>query len=182
MKKVGRKRRVLGWGLVAVAAAVALGVAVMPAGMGLVTYEGGTRRFRAMLCGRALTAAYVNLDFDQSAGSSTRRVMIVDYNVPPRWTSGWMGMEDLPLFVRMYNEHHSRMQEFSRIGRRPLVRVNLYWVAAGIGAVGGLLLWWGARARRPTERGGCLGCGYDLRGLVAGAVCPECGRGEGVRT
>lgn len=53
------------------------------------------------------------------------------------------------------------------------------------GVVGGGLFWagmmwapvvawrWRAR-RRAARRGGCTGCGYDLRGLK---VCPECGLG-----
>jgi hypothetical protein len=37
------------------------------------------------------------------------------------------------------------------------------------------------RARR-QRRGACAACGYDLRGLAAGAACPECGRaGDGTK-
>ncbi|MFT3687076.1 MAG: hypothetical protein QM783_19495 [Phycisphaerales bacterium] len=36
----------------------------------------------------------------------------------------------------------------------------------------------GLRARRLTT-GACTGCGYDLRGLGKGTVCPECGAGKG---
>lgn len=32
------------------------------------------------------------------------------------------------------------------------------------------------RRWRRRKRGLCVGCGYDLRGLADGAVCPECGR------
>lgn len=32
------------------------------------------------------------------------------------------------------------------------------------------------RRWRRRRRGACVGCGYDLRGLANGAVCPECGR------
>lgn len=38
----------------------------------------------------------------------------------------------------------------------------------------------GVVRRRLRKRGGrCVGCGYDRRGLAAGAACPECGRGSG---
>ena len=30
---------------------------------------------------------------------------------------------------------------------------------------------------RWAETGRCVGCGYDLSGLPAGAGCPECGKG-----
>jgi hypothetical protein len=35
------------------------------------------------------------------------------------------------------------------------------------------LLWWADR--RCVRPGRCSGCGYDRRGLAAGAKCPECG-------
>jgi hypothetical protein len=49
-----------------------------------------------------------------------------------------------------------------------------------------LVLWLGAApligfgvwARRRALEGRCIECGYDLRGLKAGAVCPECGKGR----
>lgn len=46
-------------------------------------------------------------------------------------------------------------------------------------AVGGALAWWvwsGYQRIRPEWA--CQACGYDLRGLAAGADCPECGARE----
>lgn len=34
---------------------------------------------------------------------------------------------------------------------------------------------------REAKAGHCAGCGYDLRGLPSGSVCPECGRGACAR-
>jgi len=48
-----------------------------------------------------------------------------------------------------------------------------WWV--GIAGVGAGRAWW-----RRRKAGTCGACGYDLRGLPAGAPCPECG-GAGTR-
>ena len=43
-----------------------------------------------------------------------------------------------------------------------------------------LVAWGIGRIRRSRRSpGDCLKCGYDLRGLAAGAVCPECGGAAG---
>jgi hypothetical protein len=60
---------------------------------------------------------------------------------------------------------------------RPLARGlavdTLFYAAALAGLVGGARLVVRARRRR---RGVCPACAYDLRGLAADGVCPECGR------
>jgi len=71
--------------------------------------------------------------------------------------------------------------------RGPYSRVFPYrplWSGVGANAALHAAAWAGlfslARAgvrRRRAGRGRCLECGYDRRGLAAGAVCPECGAG-----
>ncbi|MGH7133599.1 MAG: hypothetical protein ACREJO_16840 [Phycisphaerales bacterium] len=46
---------------------------------------------------------------------------------------------------------------------------------------GGWLVWSGRRARRRAMTGVCVKCGYDLSGLGAESVCPECGAAMSVR-
>ena len=39
----------------------------------------------------------------------------------------------------------------------------------------GTLAWYAGRRIKRLQRHGCAKCGYDTRGLAAGACCPECG-------
>jgi len=52
---------------------------------------------------------------------------------------------------------------------------TLLWSACIAGATSAAQMWIKARRRR---RAACPACGYDLRGLTAGTVCPECGAGD----
>lgn len=47
------------------------------------------------------------------------------------------------------------------------------WMHTTVSAAVAGVLWLPALRRRP--RWACAACGYDLRGLAEGAVCPECG-------
>jgi hypothetical protein len=58
-----------------------------------------------------------------------------------------------------------------------VVTVPLWPFAGGLMGAGWLLASHGWRARRGP--GTCAACGYDLRGIGAGAVCPECGSRKG---
>lgn len=46
--------------------------------------------------------------------------------------------------------------------------------------VGSVVYWAVAERRRVVPEGGCRACGYDLVGLGADAVCPECGESVGL--
>lgn len=54
------------------------------------------------------------------------------------------------------------------------VRVPLVWLLAMGVLIPGILAV--ERRRRERREGCCRGCGYSLRGLDSGTVCPECGR------
>jgi hypothetical protein len=49
------------------------------------------------------------------------------------------------------------------------------WMPAAIGLSAGAAVL--RRSWRGVRDGACRGCGYDLRGLVTGVKCPECGAG-----
>ncbi len=50
------------------------------------------------------------------------------------------------------------------------------WIPFLVSAVATLAIWkWPDSAVRRRRSGRCVECGYDRRGLVVGAACPECG-------
>ena len=42
----------------------------------------------------------------------------------------------------------------------------------------GALAWYAGRKIKRVRQGACPNCGYDTRGLAAGACCPECGAAQ----
>jgi hypothetical protein len=54
-----------------------------------------------------------------------------------------------------------------------VVGAPIWLFAVALSAGGVLMVVNGRRARRAPSA--CVACGYDLRGLGPGAVCPECG-------
>lgn len=63
-----------------------------------------------------------------------------------------------------------------RWGARMWVVEAPLWMFAVAGGVVAAVAWRRRRAWERLEEGRCVGCGYSLAGLRAGAVCPECGR------
>ncbi len=63
--------------------------------------------------------------------------------------------------------------ERTMLSTETVVRIPL-WAIVAAGMVPTALLWW--LDRGPRRRDQCQKCGYDLRGLEDGAVCPECGK------
>jgi hypothetical protein len=94
----------------------------------------------------------------------------------PRRTDGswpWQGWR--PVRARSWTS--DRLWGLPRRGRGaiggwPFVTVPLGPPAMALGAAGGVCLL--AAVRRPGS-GRCPECGYNLAGLAAGSVCPECG-------
>lgn len=63
----------------------------------------------------------------------------------------------------------------------PLLPFAVVPLVGGMGLLGVPLVgWWRARrlVKERVRLGLCRGCGYDRRGIGAGVVCPECGRGK----
>lgn len=98
----------------------------------------------------------------------TREAWDGTYQVVPtsRWREGMtvgtrtyfgVGMPRVPLMV-----------EWWRFAVNAAAWGGAFWIVSG-----GLRRW---RSAWRSERGRCVGCGYDRKGLGAGTPCPECGR------
>lgn len=63
-------------------------------------------------------------------------------------------------------------------GTLVVVDVPLWSILAVVAAPTAWFWYRDRRSLRRAEVGCCPACGYDLAGLGAGAVCPECGKNE----
>jgi hypothetical protein len=60
------------------------------------------------------------------------------------------------------------------------IQFMLWPLALSAASLGTGMILWGKR-RGSSSRDHCLTCGYDMKGLAAGAGCPECGKTAATR-
>lgn len=83
-----------------------------------------------------------------------------------------------PLWFRLRGEWYLR-HDGPPLSRDVTYVMFPIWFPLVIVLTGTSLVWRAdLRAMRRAREGLCAACGYDLAGTAAGAVCPECGRGD----
>ena len=159
MRRAGVRWRagwVLRWGGPAVCVLVAMAYAASTARVRWVTYSGPHR--------------YVGLGFFRGALTVSAVEYLARTNQVSTWSyrshsvRGWPTRSWRACLGWRFKWWRTR-QEFS--ASVPLWAVLAAGCAASLPA-------WAVRSRR-RAKGACRRCGYDLAGLGAGAVCPECG-------
>ena len=162
-KHPGRKRRIGGWALIAIAVAVAGGwMASGWKGLGFSSHS------YAILCssGRLLWV-------DQVPEASITKWVTFPVEQPPslRWR-----VDEFPRRAQVPAWVNGLVNWTSHNDGSPALVFICFWpLPLLLTAAGVPLLLSGRRARRRAVAGACMQCGYDRRGLAAGAVCPECG-------
>jgi hypothetical protein len=187
----GRKRLIAGWGLVATAAVVALAMVVSSRYTCLAVWEsndvdhnsavgvwitrgGLDAQWGSMWREPDLTQAETVLFERRLAILSPRGPFVRrDQDFEIEW---WMHSE------RSGSIGIAKLDQFDTKGMSSLgVRVLLWPIAViALGISAPFLL----SARRLAKRnriGLCPVCGYDMKGLAAGAGCPECGKAAATR-
>lgn len=168
IKSIGLMRRVMGWTLLTLGVVVA-GVWVwsgwqvpsrLTRGPGMWTVRSGLLRYVAPP-DSAFSDAYVDWLAEQR---------LIDSQFEREWgASAW----------RLDRKVGCKLQVWRWSWDGHGVVVPMWPVAVMMIGGGALMVRSGGRARRRAMTGVCFGCGYDLSGLGAGAVCPECGKGAG---
>ena len=90
----------------------------------------------------------------------------------------FIGPAGVAAFLWLFPPEHLSRSEYVRLGFQDLNTVAVYSLVGPIGCLGllgALAVRHRLRLRRRRRRGLRLGCGYDLRGSVDRARCPECG-------
>lgn len=170
IKRIGRKRRVLGWTL--------LTLGVFAAGLwfasGFVWY--GWR------CIGPLELSNTRYTLSLSAGAGNLDVGLQTPPLAPPQFRQVAGRPRTPLTGWSVEWTPDRWWSISTVTYGFVTRtswwlaVPLWLVCLPLALAGVLLVRSGNTARRRALTGYCKACGYDLSGLGAEAKCPECGR------
>lgn len=165
VKRIGRKRRFAGWGLISIGLLVA-GV-WFASRWCMFRWESSERMVR-VAHGQLLWAA---------PGPSHGAERVVDVMDPDERGWVWRSPKDVewgrPDGVYLWLYSHAT--EHRRNPPGTIWWLVLWPFAPILFATGGCLLRSGFVARGRAMSGTCVACGYDRGGLDAGAVCPECG-------
>ena len=168
------KRRVIGWGLAVVGVAV-IGLSVWSRGRYWTLGAEGHGCVWAV----SVTSGVVQWSFQRGAIDEYFPGGGWAIGSPPRegaWEWTWGTLTTVQPSWRAWGWEWMLVNQKS--GWHRFAAAPIWFPGAAAGACGGLLVWWGRRARGVA--GACAKCGYDLKGLGAGAVCPECGKGDGI--
>jgi hypothetical protein len=161
-KHPGRKRRIVGRGMLT----LALLVAVVWAASGWWWVRYSTTSWEISITTGILSCSRVPVPWERGwkCGSTAK---------PAHWNIHLQPDDPIDSSFSTWNLHIAR-----GIGPDFLWTFICLWPLPLLLTVLGLpVLVSGVRARRRAKAGSCPACGYDRRGLAPGAVCPECGKG-----
>jgi hypothetical protein len=174
-RKRGRRRWMTGWVCVGLAGLIAAAAATFPGGAAFVAREKGTVRQRLMMTGRRITYVRVDLAYAGRGATFLWDGTHTGQSVARRWSSG-LELGPNTATQRMNEQALDALTSFDGVSA---TRVDVWGVVTVLAAAGFGLVAWSWSAARRFRAGCCARCGYDLLGLGAVAVCPECGADGG---
>lgn len=165
----GHKRSTVGWSLIALG--VAVGVVVLASRWYEFTkpMEGGW--FAGVWSGHVNVSRFLPVYTGEAGAAYFGRQVwpSLAWTPPPR--PPYSDKREVNLWV-------VTVDRVSAPGPRTVwyTRILLWPIALVLVAGGFLVRRWGYESSRLTRQGLCGDCAYDLKGLSAGAACPECGK------
>jgi hypothetical protein len=178
----GRKRLIAGWGLVGAGAASLVAIAVSSQyGYGVlwVTGNGNVRTHYGFSISRGgVTGVWRSIERvpdGKQPDPLTEKLWSIPsdqrFHVEQKTELVWW----LPFGIGIADFYRSNASMFPRV--RVVNGTLVLWPVTALTLVCGLPLLLHARHVAKRNRPGlCPACGYDMKGLAAGAGCPECGK------